>query len=142
MNKKVPNDYAYEDIKLGQVTEFEQIVTAEMVNKFAELIGDYNPLHTDEEYAKTTQFKGRISHGMLTASFFSTLVGMYCPGKRNLYLTQQLNFRAPLSLNQKIKVRGEIVKKVDSLKLLIIKTVILDKENNVIVDGEARVKVN
>lgn len=141
MNKVILNDYPYEDIEIGQIVEFERIITEGMVNKFAELTGDYNPLHTDEKYAKTTQFKDRVVHGMLIASFFSTLVGMYCPGKRNLYLTQQLNFRFPLKLNKKIKVRGEIVKKVDSIRLILIKTTVSDEKGVVIIDGEAQVKV-
>lgn len=142
ISKREPNEYSYGDIKVGQVIEFERLVTEEMVNKFAELTEDYNPLHTDEKYAKTTRFKERIVHGMLLGSLFSTLVGMHCPGKRNLYLTQQLNFRSPLRLNKKVKIRGEVINKVDSIKMIAIKTVILDEENNIIVDGEAKVQVD
>lgn len=141
MDKKIPDDCCYEDLKVGQVVEFEKVVTEKMVNQFAELTGDYNPLHTDEAYAKTTQFKGRIAHGMLISSFFSTLVGMYCPGKRSLYLTQQLSFRSPLRLNQKVKVRGEIIKKMDSFKVITIKTAIFDEKGTTIVDGEAKAQV-
>lgn len=101
MNKKVPNDYDYEDIQIGQVVEFEQEITGDMVNKFAELIGDYNPLHTDEEYAKTTQFKGRIAHGMLIASFFSTLVGMHCPGKKKPVLNTTIKFQITFKTESK-----------------------------------------
>lgn len=140
-NSKKPNEFLYEEIKIGQVIEFEQEINEHMVSKFAELTGDYNPLHMDEAYAKKTLFKGRIVHGMLVASFLSTLVGMYCPGKKNLYLTQQLNFRNPLRLNKKIKVRGEVLNKVDSLKIVSIKTIISDEDGNIILDGDAKVKV-
>lgn len=140
MRKKEANEYSYKDIKVGLVVEFEKLITEEMVDKFAELTEDYNPLHTDEDYAKTTMFKERIVHGMLLGSLFSTLVGMHCPGKRNLYLAQQLNFRSPLRLNKKVKIRGEVINKVDSVKMISIKTMILDEEGNVIIDGEAKVK--
>lgn len=140
MIKKIPNNYSYEDIKVGQVTEFEQTITEDLVNKFAEITGDYNPLHTDQRYASTTQFKERIIHGMLIASFFSTLVGMYCPGKRSLYLTQTINFKSPLKINKKIKIKGEVKQKIDALKVILIKTTVFS-ENVVIINGEAKVKI-
>jgi len=142
MNKNKPSDYSYEDIEVGKIIEFNSKISEDMVNKFADLTGDYNPLHMDEEYAKTTQFKGRIVHGMFAASFFSTLFGMYCPGKKNLYLSQQLNFRKPLRLNKRITIRGEVISKVDSIRLLTIKTMILDEEGNIAIDGEAKVKID
>jgi len=138
--KKEPNDYSYEDIRVGQVVEFEKTITESLVSKFVEMTGDRNPLHTDKKYASTTQFKEKIVHGMLAASFFSTLVGMYCPGKRNLYLSQTLNFKSPLTFNKKIKIRGEIKQKIDALKIIVMKTTLL-LGNTVIIDGEAKVKL-
>ena len=140
MTKKIPNNYSYQDIKVGQVVEFEQTITEDLVDKFAEITGDYNPLHTDQKYASTTQFKERVVHGMLIASFISTLVGMYCPGKRSLYLTQTINFRSPLKINKKVKIKGEVKQKFDSLKMILIKTTIFN-ENTIIINGEAKVKI-
>jgi len=141
MNSEEAKDYRYEDIKVGQIVEFERFVSADMVDSFSELSGDYTPLHTDEEYSNKTRFKGRICHGMLLASFFSAAYGMHCPGKRNLCLTQQLNYKAPLKLNRKVKVKCEVVKKVDSIKVLFVKGLISDENGEVLIEGEARLKV-
>lgn len=139
---KEANVFEYKDICVGQKIEFTTQITEEMVNRFADLTGDLNPLHTDEKYAAQTKFKGKIVHGMLAASFFSTLVGMYCPGKKNLYLSQNSQFKSPLKVNETIKVVGEITQKVDSFKIISIKTTIYnEKDNSIIINGEAKVMV-
>ncbi|NQV08248.1 MaoC family dehydratase [Candidatus Woesearchaeota archaeon] len=134
------NDYNYEDIGVGKVFEFKRILTKKNVDEFADLTEDHNPLHTDEEYAKTTQFKGRIMHGMLAASLFSTLFGMECPGKKNLYLSQSLNFKKPIPPDSELTVRGTVKQKMDSFKMITIFTEII-LNNEVMIDGEARVKI-
>jgi acyl dehydratase len=77
----MPEDLKLKDIKIGQKKSFEVVVTESMVDDFAKLSGDNNLLHMDENYAKSNNFKGRVCHGMLLASFFSRLAGMYIPGK-------------------------------------------------------------
>jgi len=130
----------YDDIKIGAVYEFKKTITQAEVMKFAELSGDYNPLHSDPEFGARSQFGQNIVHGMLGASFFSTLVGMYCPGKQSLYLSQTLQFKKPLFYNDQIIVRGTVTDKQDSVQVIILKTEIL-KNNEVIISGEARVRV-
>ena len=78
---KIAKERSYSSINIGDVEEFQRRVTIEDIDKFTELSGDNNPLHNDEDYAKTTTFGSRIAHGMLVSSYFSTLVGMYLPGK-------------------------------------------------------------
>lgn len=78
---------------------------------------------------------------MLTGCFFSTLVGMHCPGENSLYLSQTLNFRAPIFAGDKVLVRGTVISKNDSIRLITLKTEIL-RQGAVAVDGEARVKVS
>jgi len=134
------NDYNYDEIEMGNMFEFKRILTIEDIDSYAKLTGDFNPLHCDEEYAKNTSFKGRIAHGMLAGSLFSTLLGMMCPGKKNLYLSQDLNFKKPIYPNTSLIVRGEIIDKIDSIKVLVIKTQIIF-ENSIMVDGLAKVKV-
>ena len=134
------SDYNYEEIKVGQIFDFKRILNKTDMETFAKLTGDFNPLHCDENYAKNTQFKKNIIHGMLAGSLFSTLVGMVCPGKKNLYLSQSLNFKKPLYPNSELLVRGIIKQKVDSFKIIVIKTeIILDGE--VVIDGEASVRL-
>lgn len=130
----------YEDIKVGTMYEFEKIITQAEIMKFAELSGDYNPLHADAEFGSRSQFGQNIAHGMLGASFFSTLVGMYCPGKNSLYLSQTLQFKKPLFNNDLIIVRGIVMDKQDSVKMITLKTEIL-RNGEVMISGEAKVKV-
>jgi len=134
------NNYNYEDTEVGKVFEFKRTITEKDVNDFATLTDDFNPLHTDEEYAKTTQFGGKIMHGMLAASLFSTLFGMECPGKKNLYLSQSLNFKKPIPPDSELTVRGTVKQKMDSFKMITIFTEII-LNNEVMIDGEARVKI-
>jgi 3-hydroxybutyryl-CoA dehydratase len=135
-----PKKLCYPDIKEGEIFLFERKISKEDVMDFAKLTCDFNPLHVDEEYGKKSQFKQNIAHGMLAASLFSTLVGMHCPGEKSLYLSQTLNFRKPIYYNNMLTVKGTVVNKNDSLKILTLKTEIL-KEGKVMIDGEAKVKV-
>lgn len=131
----------FEEISVGQKATFDLQITKEMLEKFAELSGDYNPLHMDENYAKNSQFKQRISHGMLLGSFFSQLVGMHMPGKKCLYLSQNLNFHNPCYLDDEIFVEGKVLKKSNSTKIMEIETTIHNKKNILLVDGIAKVMI-
>lgn len=134
------NDLAYDEIRVGQKFDFKKLISDGDMDKFARLTGDFNPLHCDENYAKKKQFKGRIVHGMLAASLFSALVGMVCPGKRSLYLSQSLNFKKPIPANSEVTVRGVVKDKVDSIKMIVINTELV-YGGQVVINGEAKVKV-
>lgn len=134
------NKLNYEDIRVGDIFSFEKLIDSELVNKFADLSEDKNPLHIDESYAKKTKFGGRIAHGMLLSSFFSALVGMLCPGEKSLYLSQTLNFRKPVALNTKVIVEGRVTAKSDAARLIELETKIKNLVGEVMVDGLARVR--
>ena len=136
-----PAEYQLANIKLGQEKKFEVIITESMLKKFAELSGDYNPLHMDNDYAKTTIFKKRICHGMLIASFFSRLVGMYLPGKNSLYFSQSLKFISPCFIGDKIFVEGKVLDKSNATRIITLKTVITNEDGKHIVDGQAKVQM-
>ena len=74
----------FEDIKVGKIERFSHQITKGEVDRFAELTGDFNPIHVDTEYALKTNFGKRVVHGMLTSSFISTMIGMRIPGKGSL----------------------------------------------------------
>lgn len=135
------NEYSFEDITIGQKEIFEVVITESMVNEFAKISGDYNPLHMDANYAQTTKFEKRVCHGLLLASFFSQLIGMYLPGKNALYMSQTLNFISPCYVNDKIIIKGEVFKKSLSTKIITLRTKIFNIMDNCIVDGEAKVLV-
>ena len=136
----IPEDLKLKDIKIGQKKSFEVVVTESMVDDFAKLSGDNNPLHMDENYAKSNNFKGRVCHGMLLASFFSRLAGMYIPGKNALYFSQSLKFQYPCFVNDRIEIHGEVIDKSLATKIITLKTTIV-KDKRQIVDGIGKVVV-
>jgi acyl dehydratase len=133
--------HTFDEIPVGYVKNFSVKITEEILNNFANISGDFNPLHMDEQHAKTTQFKRRVCHGMLLASFFSRLLGMYIPGKFSLYFSQSLNFRAPCFIGDEITITGTVTEKHNSTKMLTLKTVIFNQDENCLVDGIAKVIV-
>jgi 3-hydroxybutyryl-CoA dehydratase len=96
--------YALEDLVVGMTASYFHTLTEADVIDFADLTGDHNPLHLDEEFAKKTRFKGRITHGMLTASFLSTVVAIM-PGPGTIYLSQSLSFRAPVRIGDTVEAQ-------------------------------------
>jgi 3-hydroxybutyryl-CoA dehydratase len=129
----------FEDISIGDIYSFQKTISSIDVLKFAELTGDYNPLHVDHKFGAKSIFKQNIVHGMLCSGFFSTLVGMYCPGEKCLYLSQTLQFRRPLFYDDTILIKGIILEKSPAAKVIKIKTEILRGED-IIVTGEARIQ--
>ena len=140
MNEKAA-EYRLEDIKLGQKMSFKVTITESMLNEFAKLSGDYNPLHMDENYANSTSFKHRVCHGMLLASFFSRLIGMYMPGRNALYLTQSLKFVSPCFINDEVLVEGEVLAMSTATRIITLNTTITNSSGNCIIDGQAKVLV-
>jgi len=136
-----PSDYVFEDITPGQKKQFKIVVTESMVKEFAKLSGDYNPLHMDENYSKSTKFKKRVCHGLLLTSFFSQLVGMHMPGKNALYLSQTVKFMSPCFIDEEICIEGEVIDKSPSTKIITIKTIITNSSGNCLINGEAKVLV-
>jgi 3-hydroxybutyryl-CoA dehydratase len=97
-------DHKLEEIEVGQKRKFSVKITESLVNEFAKISGDYNPLHVNEQYTKSTKFGKRVCHGMLLGSFFSKMVGMHLPGKNALYFSQTLNFKLPCFINDEFTV--------------------------------------
>ena len=140
MNEKIC-EFTIDDITIGTKKKFDVTITEEVVNDFAKLSGDYNPLHMNKEYAASTSFKKRVVHGMLLASFLSRMDGMYLPGKHALYFSQSLNFVNPCFVGEKITVEGEVIDKSIATKIIKLKTRVTNEQGKVLVHGESRVLV-
>jgi 3-hydroxybutyryl-CoA dehydratase len=111
------------------------------VHLFACITGDFNPLHVNEDYAKTTIFKGRIAHGILTAGLISAALGTKLPGPGSIYLSQTLKFKAPVKIGDTITAEIEVVEKIEEKSNVRLKTICKNQEGRVVIDGEAIVKV-
>jgi 3-hydroxybutyryl-CoA dehydratase len=137
-----PKQLTYDEIAVGARAAFAIEMTAKLIEGFAEISGDANPLHVDPEYALTTEFGRPVAHGMIAGALFSRLVGMEMPGKYSLYLSQKINFHHPIFSGQKVVVSGEVLQKTDALKVVIIRTTIRHEAGGeLLVDGEALVRI-
>jgi 3-hydroxybutyryl-CoA dehydratase len=92
----------FDDIAEGMTGEFSKVLSDHDVHLFADVSGDYNPIHIDEAYAKTTIFGGRIAHGMHTASIISAALGSVFPGPGWVYIEQDLKFKAPVPVGSNV----------------------------------------
>ena len=137
MNDELP-EYTFDEIETGLTKQFQITITESMINDFAKISGDYNPLHMDEKFAQSRDFKNRVCHGMLLGSLFSRLIGMYVPGKYGLYFSQTLNFVNPTTVNDTVTVTGKVISKNESTKIIKLKTTIKNS-SHVLVDGKAKV---
>ena len=127
----------YDEIQIGQKAEYIRIITEEDIEKFADVSGDHNPVHLDEEYAKQTIFKGRIAHGMLSASFISTTLAEKLPGPGMIYLKQELVFLKPVRIGDEITTQVEVISKNDEKKRVTLKTTCNNQNKSMVLNGEA-----
>ena len=101
--------YYFEDLVLGMEASVSKTVTMADIETFAGVSGDYNPVHMDPEFASKTIFKQVIAHGLLTASYISTVFGMKMPGPGAIYVSQTLNFKAPVKVGDEVLARVIVV---------------------------------
>jgi 3-hydroxybutyryl-CoA dehydratase len=125
-----------EDLSVGQSAELTRTATSAVVEAFAELSGDVNPLHLDDAYAEGTQFGGRIAHGMLAAAYISAVLGTRLPGPGAVYLNQSLRFRRPVRLGDDVTARVT-VKEIDLDRGQAKLETVCQVNGKTVVDGEA-----
>jgi 3-hydroxybutyryl-CoA dehydratase len=101
--------YYFEDLEEGMEASFAKTVTESDIRSFADLTGDKNPVHLDPDYAAKTMFRERIAHGMLTASYISAVFGMEMPGPGAIYVSQTLNFRAPVRIGDRVVAKVRVM---------------------------------
>ncbi len=97
--------YCLEDMTVGQSAERAHVVTEADITAFAEVSGDFNPVHMDQAFAATTRFQGRIAHGMLSATYISAVLGETLPGHGAIYVSQTLSFRRPVRIGDEVTAR-------------------------------------
>ena len=125
--------------RIGDSAQLSKTVKDEDIRIFAEVTGDKNPLHLDDEFASKTIFKRRIAHGILTAGLISAVIGSKLPGNGTIYLSQTLNFLAPVYIGDEITAKVEVLQFSKGRKRLRLKTQVINQNGTVVVDGEALV---
>lgn len=131
----------FDEILVGQVAELEHVVTEKDLERFVELTGDDNRLHVDPTFAARTSFKKPVAHGMLGASFISTIIGTRLPGDGALWFSQSFEFLLPVRVGDKLTVRAEVLKKIDRMQVVELQTDIFNQHRQKVTTGIAKVKV-
>ena len=131
----------YSEINIGDKETLSHVITKEDIGKFVELTGDDNKLHIDEKFASRTNFKKPVVHGMLGASFISTIIGTKLPGDGALWFSQTLEFLLPVRIGDTLSVVAEVIKKYDKDQIVELKTEISNQNKQVVTRGVAKVKV-
>lgn len=130
----------FEDLSVGMTEVFRKTIDSSDVVGFAEVTGDRNPIHLSEHFAAKTPFGTRIAHGLYTASLISAVLGTRLPGPGAVYISQTLNFRAPVKIGDTVEVKVIVVELVpEKTRARLACACSVDDE--VVLDGEAWVKV-
>ena len=135
------NRYRLSDLSVGMRESFSVTVTEDKAESFFGITGDDNPLHRDEAYAKGQGFPGKVSYGMLTASFLSTLAGVYLPGERSLIQSVETKFLKPVFPGDVLTVEGTVTEIHESVRQIVLKTVITNQDDIKVVKGTMKIGV-
>ncbi|HEV2860394.1 MAG TPA: MaoC family dehydratase [Pyrinomonadaceae bacterium] len=129
------------DLKPGDTAEITKTVTDDDIRKFADLIGDDNSVHLDDEYAAKTRFGRRIAHGMIGASLVSAVLGTRLPGPGTIYLSQTLKFTAPVYPGDEVTARATVKNVKEGKPVVTLETVCKNQRGETVLTGEAVVLV-
>lgn len=132
------NGYDFEDLSVGDTVTFAKTITEADIVLFAGASGDNNAVHLNEEFAQTTPFKGRIAHGMLTASVISAAIAGRLPGPGTIYLNQSLRFLAPVRPGETVHATVTVKELIPEKRRVLLSTVCTVK-GKVVIDGDALV---
>ncbi len=129
--------YTIDQLEVGQRASFSKTISESDVYLFAGISGDFNPAHVNQAYAEKTAFKTRIAHGMLSASFISTVLGTQLPGPGAIYISQSLTFLAPVTIGDTITATAEVVEIRAEKKRVRLKTFCTNQDGKEVLTGEA-----
>ena len=131
--------FILEELSVGMSAELQVPITHERIMAFADASGDFNPLHVDEAFANASAYRGRVAHGLLSASFVSAVVGTILPGPGAISLGQTLNFHKPVRIGDIVTARVT-VQSIDPSARVILKTECL-VDGEAVLEGEATIRV-
>jgi 3-hydroxybutyryl-CoA dehydratase len=129
----------FAELKVGQSAERTKLMTESLINAYAELTGDFSPVHIDEAAAAKTRFGTRIAHGMLSVSFLSALIGMDLPGPGTIWVAQALKFKQAVKLGDTITWRVEVLELFPEKKRATLSTMCRNQRGEVVIEGEGTI---
>jgi 3-oxoacyl-[acyl-carrier protein] reductase len=131
----------FEEIQVGQKASFSRKISKSDIETFANLTGDFNPLHIDSNFAAEFGYPAPVAHGMLSASFISTLIGTLLPGPGSLWIGLSLEFVSPVFAGETIEIEGKVKQKSIVARLIVLETRVINSKGEVIIRGESKVKM-
>ena len=134
----IKTSFTITEITIGMTASYSQTISDADVKAFAGISGDHNPVHLSEEYAKSSRFKNRIAHGLLTASFFSAIFGTKLPGEGCVYAGQNLQFKKPVYLGDTVVAKVTVIA-IDVLKKRVTFETVCTVKNRVVTTGTAEI---
>ena len=129
------------EVKIGDRFSTERLVTDELIRQFAEISGDHNPIHLDEDFAKRTRFGRRIAHGMLSGAFISAVLGFKFTERKIVYLSQSLRFTAPVFIGDTVTTTATVTNIREDKPIVTLETVCTNQDGETLVTGEAVVMI-
>ncbi len=136
------NDYNIDmELKVGDKFSTNRLVTDDLIRKFADVSGDHNPIHLDEEVAKNTRFGRRIAHGMLSGAFISAVLGYEFSERSIVYLSQTLKFTAPVFIGDTVTATARVTNIRQDKPVVTLETICTNQNGDVLVKGEAAVMI-
>ena len=133
------NSYRWSDLRVGMTAQFDAVVTDAMMSTFRELCGDVNPLHSKPEFAARAGHRAPLVYGLLSSSFYSTLVGVHLPGEFAVLQGIDIDFHRPVYPGDALRVSGEITFLSEAVRRVELRGVITDAEQNRV--SRARIRV-
>lgn len=133
---------AFDEISVGRKASLDVRLTPELIDAFARLTGDLNPLHVSDEFAASRGFPARLAHGLLTASFFSAICGMLLPGRDCLLQSARFDFRKPAPAGTALTLEATVVQKIDAVKTLVLEIAARDAAGEVVLSGRVQAGVH
>ena len=133
--------YTFEEIEVGMRAVSQSRVTDEHIRAFAEVSGDRNPVHLDEDFARQTPFRARISQGMLTASYISAVFGTHLPGPGAIYIAQSLRFKRPVWVDDAIRTIVTVTDTVPAKRRVRFHCECRNASDQIVLEGDAELMV-
>ncbi len=128
-------------LKIGDKFTTHRNVTDELIRAFAEVSGDHNPIHLDEEFAKNTRFGQRIAHGMLSGAFISAVLGNEFTDLKVVYLSQTMKFTAPVFIGDTVRVTATVTNIREEKGIVTCETVCTNQTGEILVTGESKIMI-
>ena len=129
------------NLKIGDKFSTTKQITDAVVRGFAELSGDFNPIHLDEEFAKTTQFGRRIAHGMISGALISAVLGNEFRGLKIVYLSQTMKFTAPVFIDDTVTATATVTNIREDKQIITLETICTNQAEKVVVKGESMIMI-